>query len=236
MDFTKNYMKVKNYILLSKVLVNNELMISKLEKSFPDANWIFMSQKSDFNILSLKKINPDKIFIPHWSYIIPKEIVQSFECVVFHMTDLPYGRGGSPLQNLIVRGHEKTKISAIRIEEGVDTGDIYLKKELSLKGKASEIFEKSRNIVVEMISEIIDKNLVPFPQQGEVVEFKRRTPDMSNLMNVEELKEVYNYIRMLDADGYPKAFLETNKMKFEFTDVNFETETEITANVRITKK
>ena len=43
--------------------------------------------------------NPDYIFFPHWSYYIPEEITNQWECVVFHMTDLPYGRGGSPLQN-----------------------------------------------------------------------------------------------------------------------------------------
>ena len=51
---------------------------------------------------------------------IPTEIFTSFECIVFHMTDLPYGRGGSPLQNLIVRGHKKTKVSALKVVKEVD--------------------------------------------------------------------------------------------------------------------
>jgi len=37
-------------------------------------------------------------------WIILKEIFENYEIILFHMTDLPYGRGGSPLQNLIVRG------------------------------------------------------------------------------------------------------------------------------------
>ena len=44
------------------------------------------------------------------------------------MTDLPFGRGGSPLQNLIVRGFEETMTSAIKVTKGIDTGDIYLKE------------------------------------------------------------------------------------------------------------
>ena len=44
------------------------------------------------------------------------------------MTDLPYGRGGSPLQNLIANKIYDTKISAIRAEGGIDTGRIYLKE------------------------------------------------------------------------------------------------------------
>ena len=64
--------------------------------------------------------------------IIPKKIYSNYDCIVFHMTDLPYGRGGSPLQNLIVRGHKETKISALNVQSGLDTGDIYLKKKLIL--------------------------------------------------------------------------------------------------------
>ena len=46
------------------------------------------------------------------------------------MTDLPYGRGGSPLQNLIARGFLETKISAILVEKQLDAGPVYLKMEL----------------------------------------------------------------------------------------------------------
>jgi len=62
----------------------------------------------------VEEIQPQYIFFPHWSWIIPKRIYEAYECVVFHMTDLPFGRGGSPLQNLISRGIHQTRISAIR--------------------------------------------------------------------------------------------------------------------------
>ena len=57
------------------------------------------------------------------------------------MTDLPFGRGGSPLQNLITRGISKTKISALRCNEEIDAGPIYLKRPLSLHGSAEEIYQ-----------------------------------------------------------------------------------------------
>ena len=43
------------------------------------------------------------------------------------MTDLPYGRGGSPLQNLIKKNHKSTMLSAIECQDNLDSGDIYLK-------------------------------------------------------------------------------------------------------------
>jgi methionyl-tRNA formyltransferase len=44
------------------------------------------------------------------------------------MTDLPFGRGGSPLQNLISRKIYNTKLSAIRVVKELDAGPVFLKK------------------------------------------------------------------------------------------------------------
>ena len=113
------------FLLLSEKSWHDELY-EKL-KQRPDEKWSRIANKKDFRIEFLDELNPSKIFIPHWSYIIPKSIHNKYECILFHMTDLPFGRGGSPLQNLIVRGHKDTKISAIQVKDGIDTGDIYLK-------------------------------------------------------------------------------------------------------------
>jgi len=50
-----------------------------------------------------------------------------------------FRKGGSPLQNLIERGIKKTKISAIKVDGGIDTGDIFFKRDLDLYGTAEEI-------------------------------------------------------------------------------------------------
>jgi methionyl-tRNA formyltransferase len=151
------------------------------------------------------------------------------------MTDLPYGRGGSPLQNLILRGHSETKISALRINDGIDTGDIYLKNSLSLAGTAREIFERSTPVIHRMIEEIIDNDISPISQKGKTTHFKRRHPEESSIENLSRLQDVYDYIRMLDCEGYPNAFLETNYLKIEFSNASLNNN-EISANVRITKK
>ncbi len=224
------------YIILSEKSWHKDLF-KNLQKSFANDSWLLIDSKKDFNVEILKEFKPDKIFIPHWSHIIPKEVYENYECIVFHMTDLPYGRGGSPLQNLIVRGHKSTKISALRVEQGLDTGDIYLKESLNLSGTATEIFLRASEIINRMIFTIIKNNSIAIPQVGEVVEFKRRKSEDSNLVTVNDLDAVYDYIRMLDCDGYPKAFIETDIMKFEFDNASFdETGKIITANVRIFKK
>ncbi len=205
-----------NIIAISNDMYNNSDL-------FRIANVTFIKDKRDLTYENLKQINPQYIFFPHWSYIIPKEIYENFECIIFHMTDLPFGRGGSPLQNLIERGIYQTKISAIRCVKELDAGDVYFKKDFSIKtGSAHEIYKDGAKIISEMIDEIIKTNPIPQKQEGEIVEFKRRTPEMSNIQNLKDINKIYDYIRMLDAPNYPKAFLEYEKVKYEFFDAKIE--------------
>lgn len=227
---------MSKYIILSEKSWHKNLF-DVLKKSFNNDDWMLIDSKNEFNLVSLEEFNPSKIFIPHWSNIIPSEIYENFECVLFHMTDLPFGRGGSPLQNLIEKGFKSTKISAIKVEKGIDTGAIYLKRELSLNGTAREIFEKSSLTIGKMISEIIAKNIQPVKQVGNITKFKRRKPEDGNINSLNDIEKVYDYIRMLDCDGYPNAFLETSSFKFEFNNADFnKSEKIIKANVRIFKK
>ena len=150
---------MRKFILLSEKSWHDDLFVELSARS--NESWKRIRFKNEFTVDTLSSFRPEKIFIPHWSYIIPKEIWINFDCVVFHMTDLPFGRGGSPLQNLIVKGFKKTKISAIKVSEGIDTGDIYLKSDLDLSGTAKEIFTRSVPIIQKMISSIIDLHLEP---------------------------------------------------------------------------
>jgi methionyl-tRNA formyltransferase len=87
-----------------------------------------------------------------------------------------------------------------------------------------------------MIIEILEKNLEPKEQKGNVVHFKRRKPKDSNLVDLNELKDIYDHIRMLDADGYPKAFMENDYFKFEFSNASLKKGEEIKAEIKIIKK
>lgn len=227
---------IDNYILLTEKYWHDELFL-KLAKKFSNCGWSMIHSKTDFTIENIENINPKKIFIPHWSYIIPENIYSKYDCVVFHMTDLPYGRGGSPLQNLILRGHKTSKLSAIKVEKGIDTGMIYAKSSISLSGSAQEIFVRMNEPIFDIICKIIKDDLKPISQEGDIVTFKRRTPEMSNIKNIENIESLYDYIRMLDADGYPKAYLENDHFRFELFNSNINNKNqEIIANVRIIKK
>ncbi|GFZ77942.1 hypothetical protein GCM10010978_19460 [Compostibacillus humi] len=186
-----------------------------------DGNFIFLKEKEELSYKKLKEINPRYIFIPHWSYIIPEEVYSNFKCIIFHMTDLPFGRGGSPLQNLISRGIYDTKISAIKCVKEIDAGPVYMKEPLSLYGTAEEIYLRSAKIIEDMIYKMIIDFPTPVEQIGEAVQFNRRKPSDGNLEDLESLEKVFDYIRMLDAKGYPKAYIETKHFIFEFQRASF---------------
>jgi methionyl-tRNA formyltransferase len=163
-------------------------------------------------------LDPEWIFVPHWSQLIPKAIWNRWPTVIFHMTDLPYGRGGSPLQNLIQRGHSSTMLTALCCSAELDAGHIYLKVPLDLYGSAEEIFLRADALIEEMISKIVRERPEPQPQQGDTVVFSRRKPEQSNLFECPpgDLGAWYDHVRMLDAEGYPHAFLEIQGMRIEF--------------------
>lgn len=178
---------------------------------------VIYTTKEEFTIDNVREFDPDYILLPHWSYFIPDEITVNWECVVFHMTDLPYGRGGSPLQNLIVRGHKETKISAIRVTGTLDGGPVYMKRPLLLEGSAQEIYMRCADVIFhEMIPVFLAQKITPMPQEGEPVVFKRRKPEEGQITSGMEPDKIYDYIRMLDAEGYPRAYLEFGNYRLEF--------------------
>ena len=166
---------------------------------------------------AVNEFAPHYIFFPQWYWKFPEAIFENYECVVFHMTDLPFGRGGSPLQNLILRGIYRTQLSAIRVVEVMDSGPVYLKHPLSLHGSATEIYIRASETTFEMIDEILESRLTPKNQKGEVVKFKRRTASESEIPPRDDLQDLYDFIRMLDAEGYPQAFLTHAGYRYEFS-------------------
>lgn len=195
-------------------------------------NFVLISDPSELTTVHLAALNPKFVFFPHWSHRIDSSIYEQFECVIFHMTDLPYGRGGSPLQNLIARGIYETKISALRCVAEMDAGPIYLKKPFSLYGSAEEIFLRASNVIEDMIVEMLEKLAEPIPQDGVPTVFKRRRPEEGNLATAQSLEQAFDLVRMLDAEGYPNAFVNVGPFKLEFTRASIKTG-QVVADVRI---
>jgi len=179
--------------------------------------WSYIDSPDELSTRFVERIAPRYIFFLHWSWKVPDAIVNRFECVCFHMTDVPYGRGGSPLQNLIVRGHKQTVVTALRMTHDFDAGPVYRKEPLWLEGNAEEIYMRAGRLSAMMIERIIREEPTPQPQKGRAVNFKRRKPKQSRVGKLSSLDKLYDLIRMLDAEGYPHAFLEHRGFRFEFS-------------------
>ena len=82
------------------------------------------------------------------------------------------------------------------------------------EGNADDIYRKVSEIVFHrMIPRLIQDAPVPIPQEGEPVTFPRRTPQQSEIPNGLSQRQLYDYIRMLDGEGYPAAFQRTGDRK-----------------------
>jgi methionyl-tRNA formyltransferase len=180
-------------------------------------DWHYVGKQEELSLSCLRELRPRYIFFLHWSWKVPPEILAEVECVCFHMTDVPYGRGGSPLQNLIVRGHRETRLTALKMTAELDAGPVYLKRSLSLEGGAEEIYLRASALSAEMIQQIAQDELHALPQTGVPVNFKRRKPEESQIAELDSLEQLHDFIRMLDAEGYPRAFLSHKGYHFEFS-------------------
>jgi len=211
-------MKDNNYVVATVKKWNEKAFSLHTPKIF--GNWHLVKSQEELTLDYLEDIKPRYIFFPHWSWIVPVEITKQYECVCFHMTDVPYGRGGSPLQNLIIRGHRITKLSALKMQSELDAGPVYIKTDLSLEGSATNIFERAANLVYDLITIIVEQELNPLAQEGDVTLFQRRRPSQSKMLLSASLEQMHNQVRMLDAESYPHAFIEYGDFRLEFTDSN----------------
>ena len=209
-----------SYVVCGSKSWNRDLFDAELSKF--SGEWHFLESKESLTLEFLESIGPRYVFFLHWSWIVPEEIVNTFECVNFHMTDLPYGRGGSPLQNLILRGHTETKLTAHRMVKELDAGPVYGKEPLKLSGSAEEILRRANSLCAVMIKKIVREEPVPAPQTGEVTLFERRKPQQSAIPDSLTTKQLYDFVRMLDAEGYPPAFIATHGFRLEFKNATLE--------------
>ena len=133
--------------------------------------------KKKLSIREIKKFKPNYILFYGWSDKVPKFIIKSFFCIMLHPSPLPKFRGGSPLQNQIIRNIAKSKVTLFKMTEKIDSGPILLSKNLSLKGHMQEIFERLTSIGIELTLKVLKNKYKLRKQNSKKVSFyKRRKP------------------------------------------------------------
>ena len=175
-----------------------------------------LSSPKKLTINYLKRKKPEIIFFPDWSWIIPNEIISNYKCICFHESHLPKFRGGSPIQNQIIRGITKTKTTGFIMIDKIDAGDIILQKNLSLEGSIQEIFSRMSENDYSLILKIMNGRYKRKKQSGKPTTYSRRKPKESELKSLNHsIRYLYNFIHMLE-DPYPNAFIRIGKQKLIF--------------------
>lgn len=223
---------MKNYVVASS---KDWFKKHPKTEDYKSLNIIEINCKNDLNIEFLEKINPRYIFFPHWNWKVDSKIFERYECVVFHTAPLPFGRGGSPIQNLIIRNIKRSPVCALRMTKILDGGPIYDSIEIALDGTITDIFSKVAVCIEKLIIKICLKNIKPQAQKGEIFSFNRLTYADNELSSEYTLKQLYDRIRMVDGLDYPRAYIKFGQHKIEFTEAQLE-ENYLTAKINIVRK
>lgn len=121
---------------------------------------------------NIKNLNPDLICVVAYGKILPKNIldIPPYGCINVHASLLPKYRGAAPINWAIIRGERVTGITTMKMDEGMDTGDMLLKREMTiddedtgetLSGKLSEM---GAEVLIETIKLLKEGRLNPIPQ------------------------------------------------------------------------
>ena len=123
----------------------------------------------------MKELNPDVIVVVAFGQIIPKEILHmpKYGCINVHASLLPAYRGAAPIQWAVINGDEFTGVTTMRMDEGVDTGDMIAKSTVRLAPDETggSLFDKlsaeGAKLCVETMKMIEDGTAEYTPQNSE---------------------------------------------------------------------
>ncbi len=112
-------------------------------------------------LTELKALNPECIVVAAYGQILPEEILKIpvYGCVNIHASLLPKYRGAAPIHWAVINGEEKTGITIMEMDKGLDTGDMLLKEEVEVGSKTTGelhdiLAEKGGKMIVEALKQI----------------------------------------------------------------------------------
>ena len=168
----------------------------------------------------LRELNPDIIVTAAFGQILSKELLEIPKKGVInvHGSLLPKYRGPAPIQWAIINGEKVTGITTMFTNEGIDTGDILLKRELEIKEDetAGELFERLSTLGAEVLLETLDnlESITPIKQnESEASYFPMLQKDIAEIDFCKTAQEVNNLVRGLNP--WPVAFFNLDDLKIK---------------------
>lgn len=116
---------------------------------------------SNQSYAELRELNYDLAVVIAYGKILPKRYLTlpSWGCINLHASLLPAYRGAAPIQWALINGEEKTGVSVMRLDEGMDTGPVALMKEIGIhrEDTAATLFEKLADLSALALEEVLDR-------------------------------------------------------------------------------
>ncbi len=154
----------------------------------------------------------DVLFLISCSEIVGLDLRSKYRAsLVIHASNLPLGRGWSPLVWQILHGSNHITVSLLEAEDKVDTGAIWHQLEIHFEGhelvdEINQLLFGAELKLMDYAVENIDK-VRPLPQTDQLgTYYRRRTPDDSRIDPHRSLAEQFNLLRVCDPSRYPAFF------------------------------
>ena len=138
---------------------------------------VYQPEKIRFteNVQILKDLQPDMIVVAAFGQIIPQSIldIPRFGCLNVHASLLPAWRGAAPIQWSILAGDQVTGVTIMRMDAGLDTGDMILKKEVAIREDETGdslfdvLMEEGARALLEAMEQVFSGSAVYTPQSKE---------------------------------------------------------------------
>lgn len=152
----------------------------------------------------LHNIAPDLIVVTAYGQILPKEILElpKYGCINIHASLLPKYRGAAPINWVLLNGEKVTGVTSMQMSEGLDTGDMLIKKstEIGENETYSELYGRlaamGGEVLAETLKAVEDGSLSPEKQDDSLSCYSPMiTKDMSSLDFTKSAEEIHNTIR-----------------------------------------
>jgi methionyl-tRNA formyltransferase len=192
----------------------------KIAQNYSDGDVNIIASHDEYSDSFVISCNPDLILFYGWSWMISKDIISKYKCIMLHPSKLPKYRGGSPIQNQIIRGEKDSAVTLFLMNEKVDAGPIIFQKSMSLSGSINDIFNRIVELGYQGTMQFLNNPINGIKQvEEDATYFERRTKEQSEI-TLKELKEqpseyIHNKVRMLQ-NPYPLPYFITfdNKKLF----------------------
>ncbi|MBR4026254.1 MAG: methionyl-tRNA formyltransferase [Lachnospiraceae bacterium] len=197
------------------------------------------------NVEYLRDYNADIIVVAAFGQILPKSILDmpKFGCINVHASLLPKYRGAAPIQWAVINGDETTGVTIMRMDVGLDTGDMIAKREIPIAKDETggSLFDKLADIGAKLCVETmerIEKGEVEYTPQNheEATHVSMINKELGNINWNQSAIEIEHLIRGLNP--WPSAFTKLNGKTFKIWKANVifaNSEKEAGTVVKVTK-